>query len=364
MLAEDYMDLALRLAKSVDGQTSPNPPVGAVVVKDGRIIGMGAHLKAGTAHAEVHALEMAGDEAMGSDLYVTLEPCSHFGKTPPCADLVVEKGIKKVWIATTDPNPLVAGKGIEKMRKAGIEVEVGIGGQEAKNLYNVFFHYIQTKTPYVTIKTAITADGKTATFTGSSKWITSEQARLDVHKLRHQNDAILVGINTILKDNPLLTTRLPQGGKNPIRIVLDTHLRIPEDVHVVADSSVKTIIVCGKNASNEKEALLQNRNNLTIMRQNTETIHIPTLLEELGQLGMMTLFVEGGAEVNASFLKEQAFQKLIVYTAPKLVGGKTSPGPFGGEGMELMESALPLQFTNVEMIGPDIKITAILKKGT
>jgi diaminohydroxyphosphoribosylaminopyrimidine deaminase/5-amino-6-(5-phosphoribosylamino)uracil reductase len=224
-----YMNLALNLAKGTLGQTSPNPVVGAVLVKENQIVGMGAHLKAGEAHAEVHAIQMAGIKAKGATLYVTLEPCSHFGKTPPCSDLVIRTGIKKVFVATTDPNPQVAGTGIERIRKAGIEVHLGLLQEEARELNKVFFYNIRTGLPFVTLKSAISLDGKTATVTGESKWITGEEARNDVHQYRHQHDAILVGVNTLIKDNPTLTTRLASGGKNPVRIILDTHLRTPKD---------------------------------------------------------------------------------------------------------------------------------------
>lgn len=210
---EYYMTLALHLARGTLGQTSPNPVVGAVVVKDHQIVGMGAHLKAGEPHAEVHAIRMAGDKAKAATLYVTLEPCSHYGKTPPWADLIVASEMKKVVIATTDPNRKVADKGIEKLKNAGIEVEVGLLQQEAQELNKVFFYHIQTGLPYVTLKTAVSLDGKTATVSGESKWITGEEARADVHQFRHQHDGILVGVNTVITDNPSLTTRLPGGGK-------------------------------------------------------------------------------------------------------------------------------------------------------
>ncbi|WP_338754758.1 bifunctional diaminohydroxyphosphoribosylaminopyrimidine deaminase/5-amino-6-(5-phosphoribosylamino)uracil reductase RibD [Bacillus sp. FJAT-52991] len=362
MLREHYMKIALSLAEGVRGQTSPNPPVGAVVVKDGRVIGMGAHMKAGEGHAEVHALAAAGEEARDADLYVTLEPCSHYGKTPPCADLTIAKGIKKVYIAVTDPNPAVAGRGIEKLRAAGIEVETGICEKEASDLLAPFFHFIQTKTPYVTMKTAITADGKTAAYTGHSRWITSEQAREDVHYIRHQQDAILVGINTILQDNPILTTRLPQGGKHPIRVVLDTHLRIPLTAHVITNKEAKTIIVCGQDASSQKEMELQEAD-VQVIRLQTRDIDIPLLLKKLGERNIMTLLVEGGSEVNASFMKAKAFQKFLIYIAPKLIGGKAAPTAIGGEGFALMDEAVPLTFEKVEFIGQDIKITALPKEG-
>lgn len=357
MLKEEYMKIALELAESVNGQTSPNPPVGSVVVKNGRIIGMGAHLKAGERHAERIALDMAGSEAEGADVYVTLEPCAHYGKTPPCADYLIEKRVKRVFIAVLDPNPLVGGKGVKKLKNAGIEVETGIYSQKAEQLYKPFFHFIQTKTPFVTIKTAVTADGKIATYTHDSKWITSEQARQDVHLLRQKHDAILVGIQTVLHDNPLLTVRLPQGGKHPFRVILDTHLRIPLDANVVTNKDSETMVVCGCDASEKKEAELTNAG-VTVIRQKSQSVSIPDLLQELGRRGIMTLLVEGGSEVNGSFLQEKAFQRLILYMAPKVIGGREAVPSFAGKGVEKIANSLPLTFEKVEMIGPDVKITA------
>ncbi|WP_306304303.1 bifunctional diaminohydroxyphosphoribosylaminopyrimidine deaminase/5-amino-6-(5-phosphoribosylamino)uracil reductase RibD [Heyndrickxia ginsengihumi] len=357
---EEFMSMALNLAENVAGQTSPNPPVGSVVIKNGRIVGIGAHLKAGERHAERIAVEMAGENAFGSDVYVTLEPCAHHGRTAPCADFLIEKGVRKVYVATLDPNPLVSGRGIEKLRNAGVEVEVGINKEAADTLYRPFFHFIQTKRPFVTIKTAVTTDGKIAAYTNDSKWITSEQARMDVHEIRNKHDAILVGINTVLNDNPLLTVRLPQGGKNPIRVILDTHLRTPLEANVL-NGEAPAIIFCGGDAPIEKEQLLQSLGAEVIRLQET-SISIAQVLKELGERNIMTLLVEGGAEVNGSFLQEQAFQQLILYMAPKIIGGKTAATSFGGLGLSLMKDALPLLFEKVEMIGRDIKITATVQK--
>jgi diaminohydroxyphosphoribosylaminopyrimidine deaminase/5-amino-6-(5-phosphoribosylamino)uracil reductase len=356
----EYMKLALTLAKSVKGQTSPNPPVGSVVVKDGRIVGMGAHLKAGEAHAEVQALNMAGDKVKNVTVYVTLEPCSHFGKTPPCADLLIASNVKRVVVATTDPNPFVAGKGIEKLRKAGIEVDVGVLEQEANELYDMFFHYISTKTPYVTLKTAVTLDGKTASHTGSSKWITGEKAREDVHRYRHSHDAILVGVNTVVQDDPSLTTRLPSGGINPIRIVLDHHLRTPITSKLVNDKESETWIVVSSTVTAEQTEPYENKN-VTIIQMDESTITIQNLLKKLGERSITSLLVEGGSEVNGSFLKLNTFNRVICYIAPKLIGGKTAPGFIGGIGIDDMNAAAQLEFKTVEQLGEDIKIVAIPK---
>lgn len=240
----DYMQLALELAASAKGNTNPNPCVGAVLVKDGVIVGTGLHRKAGEPHAEVHAFNMAGEHAKGATLYVTLEPCSHYGKTPPCANLVKESGVSRVVVATMDPNPSVAGRGISLLRAAGIEVEVGLLEQEARKLNERFIHNMVANRPFVISKFAMTMDGKIATHNGHSKWITSEEARLQVHKLRHEMDGILVGVGTVLADNPSLTTRLPhREGENPIRIILDSELKTPLNANVVNTAVAQTIIV-------------------------------------------------------------------------------------------------------------------------
>lgn len=353
----DYMNLALQLARGTIGQTSPNPVVGAVLVKNNQIVGMGAHLKAGEPHAEVHAIRMAGEKAKGGTIYVTLEPCSHFGKTPPCADLIIQTGIKKVYVATTDPNPAVAGTGIERLRKAGIEVEVGLHQQEARELNKVFFYNIQTGLPYVTLKSATSLDGRTATVTGESKWITGEAAREDVHRWRHCHDAILVGVNTVLKDDPSLTTRLASGGKNPIRIILDTHLRTPLTAKVITDQAAPTWLVTGCDILPEQVEAYKMQG-IEIIKMPSPKIKIKELLHYLGKYGITSLFVEGGAEVHGSFLKEGAFQQVITYIAPKLIGGKAAPASFGGSGIETLSEAPLLTIKEVTKIGDDLRIIA------
>ncbi|WP_312475340.1 bifunctional diaminohydroxyphosphoribosylaminopyrimidine deaminase/5-amino-6-(5-phosphoribosylamino)uracil reductase RibD [Neobacillus sp.] len=353
----DYMKLALNLAKGTLGQTSPNPVVGAVLVKENQIIGMGAHLKAGEPHAEVHAIQMAGDKAKDSTLYVTLEPCSHFGKTPPCSDLVIKTGVRKVFVATTDPNPQVAGTGMERMKKAGIEVEVGMLQQQALELNKAFFYNIQTNLPFVTLKSAASLDGKTATVTGESMWITGEEARSDVHQLRHQHDGILVGVNTVIQDNPSLTTRLETGGKNPIRIILDTHLRTPQNAKVIKDFLAPTWLITGAEVD-QKRVEQFTEIGIEVIKLEKQQIIIKDLLVTLGKRGITSLFVEGGSEVHGSFLKERAFQQIITYIAPKLIGGKLAPTLFGGEGIEKMAEAVLLNIKQVDMIGSDIRIIA------
>ena len=354
---QDYMALAINLASATEGQTSPNPQVGAVLVKDGRIIGMGAHLKAGEHHAEVHAISMAGEKAKGATLYVTLEPCSHFGKTPPCSNLVIESGIKKVFVASVDPNPLVGGAGVKKMLEAGLDVQVGLMEEEAKALNKVFFHYISTGLPYVTLKSATSLDGKIATVTGESQWITGEEARKDVHQFRHTHDAILVGVNTVIKDNPSLTTRLEAGGKNPVRVVLDSALRTPLDSRIINDRAAETIIVTGARAEPERVKQFTELG-IGIIQLETEKVRIKDMLKKLGDRGINSVFVEGGAEVHGSFLKEKAFQQVITYIAPKLLGGKNAPAAYGGEGIARLEDAVSLKIIDVKQIGQDIRIIA------
>lgn len=357
----DFMQLAVQIAKAGKGQTSPNPMVGAVVVKGGEVVGLGAHLKAGDPHAEVHALKMAGARSQGATIYITLEPCSHHGKTPPCADLIVQKGIQNAFVAGFDPNPKVAGRGIEKLRNAGIEVTTGLLKQEADELNEVFYHYIQTKTPFVTLKQAASLDGKTATVTGESKWITGEQARVDVHHYRHRHDAILVGVGTILADNPSLTTRLPGGGNNPVRVVLDHHLRTPLDAKVITGKEANTWIITAENGSEAKEKALQQAG-AKVIRMPSGNIMVRSLLQVLGENGITSVFVEGGATVTGSFLLERAFNRVITYIAPKLLGGNTAPSTIGGTGFDKLSEAPNLDIISVERLGQDLKIISRLEE--
>lgn len=357
MTDQEYMRIALRLAEGTSGQTSPNPMVGAVVVKGGNIVGMGAHLRAGEEHAEVHALHMAGEKAKGATVYVTLEPCSHFGKTPPCCELLIEKGVKRVVIATLDCNPLVSGNGKKKLEEAGIEVTTGVLEAEAILLNRYFFHYMKTKRPFVTIKTAMSLDGKTATVTGESKWITGKNARADVHQYRHTHDAILVGVNTVIADNPHLTTRIPNGGQNPIRVILDTHLRTPPSSHVITDGLAPTWIIVSKDVNPEKIAFYESKN-ITIFQMKTKQIEIQNVLHLLGEKQILSLFVEGGQTVHASFLQTKYFNEIVTYISPKLIGGSNAPTLFGGNGFSTLQDALSLEIQEMKQIGDDIKIVA------
>ncbi|MER1987389.1 MAG: bifunctional diaminohydroxyphosphoribosylaminopyrimidine deaminase/5-amino-6-(5-phosphoribosylamino)uracil reductase RibD [Solibacillus sp.] len=363
---KEYMQLALNLASSAKGNTNPNPLVGAVLVKNGVIVGTGLHRKAGEPHAEVHAFNMAGEHAKGATLYVTLEPCSHFGKTPPCANLVKDSGVARVVVAMEDPNPNVAGRGIKLLRDAGIEVEVGVMREEAYRVNERFIHNMLTNRPFIVSKFAMTLDGKIATASGHSQWVTGEVARADVHELRHDMDGILVGVGTVLKDNPMLTTRLADGriGKHPTRIVLDSKLQTPLFSHVANTEIAPTIIVTSMEAQERKAQALEAQGVKIIRVARLETgLELEAVLRILYAEGITDLLVEGGGEVNASFLRAGLIDKYFIYIAPKILGGAHSITPFGGSDVEMMDAALAVDFAGVDSFGDDLRITAYPKKG-
>jgi diaminohydroxyphosphoribosylaminopyrimidine deaminase / 5-amino-6-(5-phosphoribosylamino)uracil reductase len=354
-----FMKLALDLAATAKGRTNPNPVVGAILVKDGVIVGSGLHRKAGEPHAEVHAFRMAGEHAEGATLYVTLEPCSHFGKTPPCANLVKESGVKRVVVALKDPNPLVAGRGIKIIEDAGIEVVTGVLEVEAKKLNERFIHNMLYRMPFVVSKVGMTLDGKIATHNGHSKWVTGEESRLTVHQLRDRMDAILVGIGTVLADNPMLTTRLPEGGKNPIRVVLDSELRTPLDAHITNCSEAQTIIVTKEGVDPAKVASLAEKGvQVLFVRYGENGLHLRSVLEKLFEIGITDVLLEGGSEVNGAFLREGFVNKFLMYVAPKILGGRRALTPFKGEDVESMDEAIEVDIDSVEHIGNDLLITA------
>lgn len=360
------MQLALNLAASALGKTNPNPVVGAVLVKNGVIVGSGLHRKAGEPHAEVHAFNMAGEHAEGATLYVTLEPCSHYGKTPPCANLVVKSKVARVVVATRDPNPEVAGRGIRLIEEAGIKVEVGVLEEEAIKLNERFIHNMLTSRPFVLSKFAMTLDGKIATQNGHSQWITGEDARSHVHEIRNDVDAILVGIGTVLADNPKLTTRLQKGeGKNPIRVILDSNLRVPLESNIANTNDAKTIIVTSTiYEDTDKVATLKDQGVSFIFVQKTELgLDLEQMLGELYKQGITDILVEGGGEVNASFLRAGLIDKYLVYIAPKVLGGKNSKTPFLGQDPQSMEEAVELQFDSFKQFGQDLFVVAYPIKG-
>lgn len=335
MNLEKYMQIALDLAKERKGYTHPNPTVGAIIVKNNTIIGKGYHYKAGMLHAEREAIKDAkskGNNLIGSTMFVTLEPCCHYGKTPPCTNAIIEEGISKVVVATLDPNPLVAGKGIQILKENGIEVIVGILEKEAKKLNEDFFIYITQKRPFIHLKVAQTFDGKIATKTGSSKWITSEESRKFAHTLRNEATAILVGSNTALIDNPSLTVRYVKTEKQPIRVLLDSKLKVPIDYNIY-NNQAKTIVITSKNTNTKNLEKLSQKENVEIYQLDlyNEKFKIKDILDILYKNKIVHLLVEGGKEVITSFIKESFFDKISLFMAPKIVGedGISSFGSLG-----------------------------------
>ncbi|MHB1420499.1 MAG: bifunctional diaminohydroxyphosphoribosylaminopyrimidine deaminase/5-amino-6-(5-phosphoribosylamino)uracil reductase RibD [Bacillota bacterium] len=358
-----YMKRALALARMALGRTSPNPMVGALVVKSGKVVGKGYHHQAGTPHAEIHALRQAGTAARGATMYVNLEPCSHYGRTPPCAQAVLEAGIIRVVAAMTDPNPVVAGKGLQMLRDGGAQVKVGILEEEAKRLNEVFIKYITTGKPFGVLKAALTLDGKIATRTGDSQWISGEESRKYVHRLRDRYDAVMVGIGTVLADNPMLTTRLPKGtGRDPVRVIVDSHLRIPLDARVVVHGSCAPTIIAALTGQNpQKVAALQARGVEVLELDELEgRVDMEVLMASLGRRGITSVLVEGGAEINASALRQGIVDKVLFFIAPMLFGGSAAPGPIGGPGVSWVADALHLREVACRSSGGDMLISGYL----
>ena len=360
---EKYMRLAMQLAGNAIGRTSPNPLVGAVIVKDNRVVGCGWHRKAGTPHAEVHALNQAGELAQGADVYVTLEPCAHYGKTPPCAKALVEAKVKNVYGGLLDVNPKVAGKGFKILENAGIHVEYGFLQDELRKQNEVFFKWIEHKKPFVVLKAAMTLDGKIATATGQSKWITNETSRAYGYKLRDIYDGIMVGINTVIEDNPMLTARV-DGGKNPIRIVVDSSLKIDINANVVQDKSAKTIIATTDKADKDKILKLQAQDVdvIVVDKDKNDKVDIEKLLDILGQQNICSILVEGGATLSGSFVAKKLVDKVYFFIAPKIIGGKEAKTPVAGTGILNLQEALALKDIQIEKLEEDILIIGRVDK--
>ena len=358
-----YMEQALCLAKKGEGFVSPNPMVGAVIVKDGRVIGSGYHRQYGGPHAEVNAVAEAKEDIAGATVYVTLEPCAHYGKTPPCADMLAEKKPARVVVGSLDPNPLVAGKGVQKLRDAGIPVTVGVLEAQCRELNRVFFHYIAAKRPYVVMKTAMTLDGKIATVTGESQWITGEESRRDAHYLRCKYTGIMVGVNTIVHDNARLTCRLEQG-KNPVRIVVDSCLRIPLSANVLKEQeSNQTILATTSQASPlavQKLEALGAR--VLCCRSKDGRVDLGDLMDRLGELGIDSVLLEGGATLNDAALREGIVQEVVAYIAPKIIGGAQALTPVEGAGTARLQDAYQLERMRAEPVGQDIKLSAYIRQ--
>lgn len=359
------MKRALELATKGTGYTNPNPLVGAVIVKDGKVIGEGYHEVYGSHHAEVSAFKNAVADVKGADMYVTLEPCSHYGNTPPCAEAIVKNGIKRVVIGLKDPNPLVAGKGIKLLEDNGIEVITGVLEEEGCKLNEIFLKYITTKLPFCIMKTAMTLDGKIAANTGDSKWITGELSRKYVHALRHRVSGIMVGIGTILTDDPLLNTRLDDGcGCDPVRIIVDSSGRIPLDAKVLnLQSKAKTIIAVTEIADKEKLKRLEDKGaEVIISPEKKNRVDLQFLMKELGKRKIDSVLLEGGSALNYAALEEGIVDKVNAFIAPKIIGGSTSKTPVGGAGREYMKEAITLEHTNIRTFGDDIMIEGYIKK--
>ena len=358
MTDQNYMLRAIQLAKQGEGWTNPNPMVGAVIVKNGRIIGKGYHKKCGELHAERNAIASLTESAEGATIYVTLEPCCHYGKTPPCTEAIIEQKIKRVVIGSRDPNPKVSGKGIKMLQEAGIEVIEDFMREECDRLNPVFFHYITTKTPYVVMKYAMTLDGKIATKTGASKWITGEAARAEVQHMRHRYMGIMAGIGTVLADDPMLNVRV-EGWKSPIRILCDSGLRIPLDGQIVKSAGKYRTIVAyadSENTEAKRKRLHEMGVETICCPDENNQVDLKKLMKYLGEEGIDSILLEGGGTLNDSALKAGIVQEVQVFMAPKLFGGVGSKTPVEGIGVEFPSEAVELKYTEICQIGDDIRI--------
>jgi diaminohydroxyphosphoribosylaminopyrimidine deaminase/5-amino-6-(5-phosphoribosylamino)uracil reductase len=350
----------LDLAASAKGEASPNPLVGALVVKDGRIVGRGVHRYADVKHAEVLALEEAGEQARGATLYTNLEPCCHYGRTPPCTEAIIRAGILRVVASMKDPNPQVCGRGFEALRRAGIRVEVGIAEAEAHRLNEKFVRYITSGRPFVHLKIAMSLDGRIATASGHSRWITGPVSRHAVQHLRYEYDALLVGIGTVLADDPELTLRLDRPRHRPlVRVVVDSHLRIPLTSKLVHTARQWPLWIFTTDPPKEKAQLLREQGaRVTAVPARDGRVDLLAVLEELGRHEITSLLVEGGAEVFAAFLQQRLADKLTVFIAPKIIGGRHAIPAIGGADIATLDRALSVRITNVGRSGEDIEITA------
>ncbi|MGL5354233.1 MAG: bifunctional diaminohydroxyphosphoribosylaminopyrimidine deaminase/5-amino-6-(5-phosphoribosylamino)uracil reductase RibD [Clostridium sp.] len=361
---EEYMKLALELAKKGRGKVNPNPLVGAVIVKNGEIIGQGYHEYYGGNHAEINAFNSATCDLANSTIYVTLEPCSHYGKTPPCVDKIIENNISRVIVGCLDPNPKVCGSGIKKLKSAGIEVKFGVLENECRKINEVFIKFITEKKPFVILKSAMSLDGKIATAKGESKWITSREAREEVHNLRNEILGIMVGVNTVIKDNPELTCRL-DGGRNPIRIIVDSKLRIPIESKVICDENkINTIIATTKNADVNKILDIQKLGvKVLIIKSKDGRVDLKELIIKLGELNIDSILLEGGSTLNFSAIKSGIVDKVQIYISPKIIGGENSKTPVGGLGIEFLKDAFRIRDLRAKTIGEDILIEGYINGG-
>jgi len=346
-----YMDIAIELAEKGKGYVSPNPLVGCIIVKRGKIVGKGYHKKYGEAHAEINALKSAGKKANNATMYVNIEPCSHWGKTSPCTETIVEAGIREVIVGMEDPNPLV--DGYKELKFRGLKTRIGILRDKAKKINEAYIKYVKTKRPFVILKLAMSLDGKIATSTGDSKYITSREARKYVHQIRNDVDAVMVGINTIIRDNPLLDSRLIQG-KNPTKIIVDSTLKIPEKSKVLKDPS-KVIIATTKKAPKKKiDKLHQKGIKVLILKSNSGLVDLKELMKELGKSGITPIMIEGGAELSGNAIKEGIVDKVMIFTAPKIIGNGLDA--IKNLGIKKVNKAIKLKGIITQQIGKDILV--------
>ena len=350
-----YMELTIRLADKGRGMTSPNPMVGCIIVKRGRIVGKGFHRKAGTEHAEVLAINDAGKKAMNSTMYVNLEPCSHWGKTPPCTEKIVEAGVREVIIGVKDPNPLV--DGFRELKFRGLKTKIGILEHEAKKLNESYIKYIKTKRPFVIIKVAMSLDGKIATKTGDSRYITSKEARTYVHHLRTEVDAVMVGLNTVIRDDPELTPRLYKG-KDPMKIVVDSRLKIPKNCKLMKNPTKLIVATTNKAAKSYITRLQQKGVNVLITRTKQGMVDLQDLMKQLGKHEIMGIMIEGGSELNSTAIKDGIVDKLLVFTAPKIIGNGL--GAIGNLGISKIDKAINLKNIVCKRVGKDSLVEAYI----
>lgn len=360
----ELMRRASSLAENGVGFVNPNPLVGAVIVKDGRVIGEGWHERYGQLHAERNALKNCKEDPAGTTMYVTLEPCCHYGKTPPCTDAIIASHIKRVVVGIPDPNPLVAGKGISILKNAGIEVECGLMEDELREQNRVFLKYISRKNPWVALKWAMTLDGKIATCTGDSRWVSSGQSRQLVHKLRHRFMSVLCGVGTVLRDDPMLNCRIEGfDASQPVRIVLDNSLRIPLECQLVRTArQYRTVVACVQD-SDRRLALEDRGVEVIVCEGEGGKVSLKDMLRKIGAMGIDSVLVEGGGEVIASCFREGVADEVYSFVAPKVTGGSTAPTPVGGEGVEKMGNAVALKIKEVQRIGEDVLIRSSCLQG-
>lgn len=356
---ERYMWMAIDLARKGMGLTIPNPMVGAVVVKDGEVVGTGYHHRAGEPHAEIIALKEAGEKARGATIYTNLEPCSHFGRTPPCTEAIIEAGIRRVVMANRDPNPRVTGNGAARLQEAGVKVKDGVLEEKARRLNEVFFKYITTGNPFIVLKTAMTMDGKIATHTGKSRWITGKKSRQFVHRLRSMCAGIMVGSNTVLQDDPRLDVRLEgEEEKSPVRIIVDSQGRLPLDAAVVKTAPrLKTILAATEQAPEEKLAALRSRGvEVLVLPEKNGQVDLHALMRTLGQYEISIVLVEGGGTLNYSLLEENLVDKLYCFIAPLLFGGRDAPTPLEGAGVVEPDQAWLVDNMEIKQLENDLLI--------